>query len=633
MRKSIENDARQRDAPVHEAESPQRRYHFGEFTLAPNRGALLRDDRAVRLRPKSFEVLRYLVENHGRLVSKDELFAAIWGNTIVTDGSLTQCLIDIRKAINDSSRQAIRTVPRRGYVFELPVTEGSTAPPIPDESLQPRRGWQLPVFLLLLTTIAAGWFAIQQFGRNAAPIDSAVSIPARSIAVLPFADMSEQGDHEYFGDGIAEEILNLLTKIPELHVVARTSSFSFKGLNPDIATIATRLNVAWILEGSVRRADSRVRVTAQLVDAASGIHAWSQNYDRELVDMLGVQTEIATAVADSLKVALVPPYGEDTASEIDAEAYERFLQGRFFYNRRGEGDVETAEDYFRQALAIDSRLAPAWAGLAGCYLVQLSQGSLEPDVGWPRMRDAVEEALASDPLQAEAHVRASQYFAHIGDLEKASAHRRQALELGQNNSLVLAAAAGDAAYHGKLEQAIDLQKRAVALDPLSLVGRGNLAYFLKVAGRYDEAVSEYQHALAIYPAAQHMAAYLGIVMTLQGRFDESLETIRNAPDSLQRTRGMALVYHALGRTADADAAMQDLASLSGVVAARSLAEVHAFRGDTEESFEWLSVALDRARMEASDTRERELMQELRLSPFLKPMHNEPRWRAIVPPVG
>lgn len=245
---------------MHGSESQQSRYHFGEFTLATDRG------------------------------------------------SLTQCLIDIRKAINDSSRRANRTVPRRGYVFEVPVTEGSSPEPVPhDAPVAPRWSrWWLPI-LLLLAAIAAGWFAFQQFGRSVEPIEAAVSMPARSIAVLPFADMSEQGDHEYFGDGIAEEILHLLTKIPELHVVARTSSFSFKGQDPDIATIASKLNVAWILEGSVRRADNQVRVTAQLVNASNGIHAWSQNYDRELGDMLGLQTEIANAVADSLKVALIPP--------------------------------------------------------------------------------------------------------------------------------------------------------------------------------------------------------------------------------------------------------------------------------------------------------------------------------------
>lgn len=247
------------------------------------------------------------------------------------------------------------------------------------------------------------------------------------------------------------------------------------------------------------------------------------------------------------------------------------------------------------------------------------------------MCEAVEQALASDPLLAEAHVRASQYFAHTGDRETASVHRQQALELGQNDSLVLAVAAGDAAQRGQVERAIDLQKRAVSLDPLSLVGRGNLAHFLTVAGRYDEAVSEFEHVLAVQPVATRVAAELGIVMIRQGRFDESLEWIRTAAEGSPRTQAMALAYYALGRTADADAAMQDLAALSGTTAARSLAEVHAFRGNTEASFEWLSMARDRARVAATEWEERKLVFDLRMSPFLRSLHDDPRWREFVPP--
>ena len=295
------------------APSSSRRYSFGEFTLDLERGALLRAGVHVDLRPKAFEVLRLLVERHGRLVTKQELLDAVWGRVVVTEGSVAKCLIEIRRAIDDAAQTAIKTVPRRGYIFDEPVTvhDGAVRAPIPTEAVaaaRPRAGsttrrWIFGAALALAVTITASWVAVTL--RGAPQSASAMSeMRGASVAVLPFVDMSAERESEYLADGIAEEILNLLAQVPAVTVIARSSSFSFKGQNADIATIAETLHVTHVLEGSLRKSGNQVRITARFVDAATSAELWTATYDRELDDLFAVQSEIAGAVAGALRGTL-----------------------------------------------------------------------------------------------------------------------------------------------------------------------------------------------------------------------------------------------------------------------------------------------------------------------------------------
>jgi TolB-like protein/DNA-binding winged helix-turn-helix (wHTH) protein len=296
-------------------------YSFGEYTLDLKRGALLRNGANVKLRPKSFAVLRLLIERHGQLVTKDELLKAVWGRVVVTDGAICQCLIDIRRALGDESQQIVRTVPRRGYIFDSHVVESEDAAPADSEEAPPaaslqthgrqflRRGFLLSATVAALIVLTIGWSV--WWGVNTRLSDavallhaSVLQAPRNSIAVLPFVDLSPEQDQQYFSDGVSEEILNLLAQTPDLQVVARTSSFSFKGRNVDIAEIAAKLDVAHVLEGSVRKSGNRLRVTAQLVDGASSAHLWSETYERELQDAFAVQSEIAARITEALKVTL-----------------------------------------------------------------------------------------------------------------------------------------------------------------------------------------------------------------------------------------------------------------------------------------------------------------------------------------
>jgi TolB-like protein/DNA-binding winged helix-turn-helix (wHTH) protein len=379
-------------------------YQFGAFALDPERGALRGPEGEIRLRRKSFQLLLYLVRNPGRLLSREELFSAIWGNTAVTDDSLTQCLVEIRRALGDDSRQMVRTVPRRGYLFDVPVKPLGTSAALEVEPVSPAAGrpvdgsvaasvapaggsvapaaspvgagrWpQRPGTLAaasLIVVVMAAWWLFSRPGPVPAELpDAAVrrvaAIP-NSIAVLPFVDMSAEQDQEHFGDGIAEEILNLLTRVEGLKVIARTSSFSFKGRQVDIGAIAARLGVDHVLEGSVRTAGNRVRITAQLVAADDSAHLWSAAYERELDDIFAVQMEIATRVAEVLAAKLLSDPGTATR---DPRAFDHFLRGRFLFHRRAPGDLEWARQHFHAAIGFDPGYAPAWAALAGVYFIE-----------------------------------------------------------------------------------------------------------------------------------------------------------------------------------------------------------------------------------------------------------------------
>ena len=608
-----------------------RLHSFGEFTLDLDRGALFRAGNEVRLRPKSFEVLRYLVEHHGRLATKDELLGAIWGDTVVTEDSLTQCLIEVRKALGDGGRRMIRTVPRRGYIFELPVEESGGAPaatqlPSHADKGPGRLRWLSGAALVLALGAAAVWWGSDETPK---PVVHEPGITANSIAVLPFVDMSPEQDHEYFGDGISEEILNLLAQSTALKVIARTSTFAFKNSNPDIATIAEQLGVAHVLEGSVRRSGDRVRVTAQLVDASTSVHLWSETYDRDLGDILEVQADIAASVAEALKVTLADDEASIETRPVDPQAYTHFLQGNFFYSRRAPGDLERARDYFRRALDIEPEFARAWAGLAGAYFVLTAHGHLDLEAGPALQSAAVERALALNPDLAEAHIRAAQYHKWFGDRGRVVEHVRRARSLNPDSPLVLAFSAGDALWRGRPEEAVAWQQQAVALDPLGAVNRYNLASYLLAAGQFAEAKAESVRAKALNPAvAPEIDIRLAFILIVERQFDEALAAIRQWPEGLDRDQALALVLPALGRDAEGKLAFESLVAAEGADAAIRVAEVHAWRGEVDQSFRWLETFRDKVPRDTVSLMSANWVDTIVLSPFLRPLRNDPRWEAL-----
>lgn len=611
-----------------------RAYRFDGFVLDLDRESLSRNGEELRLRPKSFAVLAHLVRHGGRLVTKEELLDAIWGHRHVTEGTLTQCLIEIRRALGDEAREMVRTVPRRGFIFEPEVSADPGASGAAAVGRRPawRRYAAIGAATVALVAVG-GWWAAGYLGRYASPpAGSGLSAPPNSIAVLPFADLSENGDNAYFADGLTEEVLDSLTQVPGLEVIARTSSFAFKGRKVDIPTVAAKLHVAHVLEGSVRKSGDMVRITVQLVDARRGTHVWSRTFDREMGDVFVVQKEIARLVAETLKVSRSEKGGTTAVAPPDPQAYSHYLRGKYFWHRRADGDRELAEREFRRAANLDPGFARAWAALAGAYY---ARNLLErpPESGWlSHYRDLLEQALAADPDLAAAHARLASYFAFVGDRKSAEKQWARAQALAPDSVLVLGMGAGWALWRGLYGEAVALQRRAVEVDPLSAVAHANLAGYLLAAGHFEEAASELRQCLELSPnLAKEEQALRGtvedLVLTriLQHRYDEALTMLAGQAESPAKFENLALANWALGRKAEYERAAARMRHEGGWRAELRMAELSAFRGDADEAFERLQAVNAAFDPQSEDPAWGEYVDALRLSPLFIPLRDDPRW--------
>ena len=433
--------------------------------------------------------------------------------------------------------------------------------------------------------------AATEAASGASPAEAPVQAAAKSIAVLPFADMSSGKDQEYFADGLSEELLNLLAKIPDLRVAARTSAFKFKGEKIDVKDVAQKLNVAHILEGSVRKSGNKIRITAQLIKAADGYHLWSETYDRTLDDIFVVQDDIAGEVVKALKLTLLGAPLVTRSRPVDPEAYNLALQGRFFLERRSQKDLERAVDYFRQARERDPEYALAWAGLSEAYGYQADGGFAPPADGHRRAREAAEKALVLDPQLAEAHLAMGwiQQF-YDWDWEAADASYRRALDLEPGNALALRRVAGQAFTLGRWSEAIDLTNKAIERDPLRPSTYSNLGLTLLAANRDREAEIAFRKAMELDPDGAVRHLFLGRALLLQGKTDAALRETQQETDESWRLTGLPLVFHALGRRGESDTALAALKDKYAGDSAYQIAEVHAFRGEADLAFEWLERA-------------------------------------------
>ena len=463
---------------------------------------------------------------------------------------------------------------------------------------------KLDLIVVGLLVIAIVVVAVERFIPRTAPIPAAteaasgassaeapVEAAAKSIAVLPFADMSSGKDQEYFADGLSEELLNLLAKIPDLRVAARTSAFKFKGEKMDVQEVAQKLNVAHILEGSVRKSGNKVRITAQLIKAADGYHVWSETYDRTLDDIFVVQDDIAGEVVKALKLTLLGTALTTRSKPQDSEAYNLALQGRYFLERSGQKDLERSIDYFQQSLARDPGYAPAWAGLSQAYVGQAGKGYVAVAEGYPRARKAAEKALALDPQLADAHLAMGWiHSTYDWDWAAADESYRRALELEPGNAQAIRRFGGHAAVFGRWEEAINAMNKAIERDPLGQNNYLNLALVLEAIDRDTEAELAYRKALELDPSGALWHLWIGRSLILQGKPDAGLQEIQQEPEEIWRLSGLPLAYHALGRRRDSDAALAAFKSKYGGEMAYQIAEVHAFRGEADLAFEWLERA-------------------------------------------
>lgn len=625
---------------------PQERfaYEFGDFRIDPQRRVLISRGRGepVSVTGKVFDTLLYLVEHAGELLDKRTLLDALWPQVVVEEANLTQTIHTLRRVLGErpGEHRYIVTVPGRGYRFVANVTTCEIEedhPPTAAETKTAaapssrRRIFAAAALVLVALATTTGLFLLRKSPPNTPQLSAATGQRTISLAVLPFVDMSSDQDQAYFADGLAEEILNLLAQSSSMRIIARTSSFSFKGRHDlDIETIASKLDATHVLEGSVRKSGRRLRVTAQLVDGATSAHLWSQTYDRDLTDIFSVQDEIAAAVTDALHTRLDSSRDlqADTTSE---QAFEQYLNGRYFFNRRGESDVVRARNYFQKALKLDASYARAWAGLAATYHVTLNSGQPADADLQQAWRKAIEQGLSLGPGIAEVHVRAAQYYWWLGDWRTSDEHCKVAIALNPSDALVLGVSASKALVMGNLHEAIALQRRAVAVDPLSAPNHANLGMFLAVAGELDEAEAELKHAKELSPTLFMIDSGIAGVLVLQRRFDESLALVEQLPAGPIRDHGLAIVHYASGNIRAADAAFAALTAQAEAPDADPtlkvrVAEVHALRGDKEQALQAIEQVL------ASQGEQQAAMWarfEVLSSPFFGSLRDHARWQPLV----
>jgi TolB-like protein/DNA-binding winged helix-turn-helix (wHTH) protein/Tfp pilus assembly protein PilF len=607
----------------------------------------------VPLAPKSFDVLAYLVEHAGQVVTQDEILGAVWPETYVNPEVLRKYVMEIRKALGDrpDNPEFIETLPKRGYRFIAPVmdespaeppdaptshppeehaTEGTigaaTAPSEQESSSHKHRLWQLATILVLAVVGAAMIARHFRVARNGA---NAPSSRDTSIAVLPFADTSTAKDQEYFSDGLAEQLINDLAKVSGLKVVGRSSAFQFKGKNEDVRDVGRKLGVGNVLEGSVRREGNHVRITAELTKADDGFQLWSQTYDREIKDIFAIQDEIALSATKALQLKLLGGNGQPVAPNVrsaNPDAYEAYLQAQYFSGRGvSKEDLGRALAYTETAIKQDEKYAPAWALRASVQSTMAEVALTDTTEGFRKARDDAERAIALDPSLASAYLAlATTQIAYDWDWDAADRSITKAAALEPGSVEVFGIRGYLSLILGNLDQAIKLCEQAVELDPLRSNSHLNMGQLLYLAGRYDEAHAALQKALDLNPQAAYVHVIVGQILIAEGKPQQALAEIEKEPSEWGKLTGEGLAYHALGRERESNAALARLIARHGTYAAYQIAQVYAYRGESDKSFEWLVRAYNQRDTGLPGFNTEPLFKNLRSDPrytdLLKKMH-------------
>ena len=605
-------------------------YRIGDLSLDSKARTVQRGDVLIDLPPLSFRLLMLLAERAPEVVSQDEIVDRVWPGRVVSPETLTQRVKLLRQALGDDARHPRYVGLVRGEGYRLLCNARRVSPGAdssdPERSSRPRPGKFMLAALAVIVVAGATLAFLPGFldpdGEDA-PGQQEAHVQDKSVAVLPFDDMTAAGDHAYLADGIADELLHRLSQSEDLRVIARTSSFALRDSGLDIPEIAARLGVRYVLQGSLRQSNGALRITAQLVDARENTPVWSEAYERTADDAFTVQRDIAAALDELLEAELAA--GErPTPSPL---AYQRFLQGRFFYNRRTEGDMARAEQAFLEALSLDPNLPRAWTGLAGVYNIQRwEHGEINGATALRKQREALERALALDPDSAAAHVRLGRVYRVEGNQEAAEHHFQRAGNVDTRDPLALVLLAGNLWDQGRLEEAIETQRRAIVLDPLAATYHGNLGYMLLTAGRTRDAEAAFERALSISGLPRADFAYdFASARILRSEFEAALALVPDIEAVEDRIAVRAMTAHGLGHAATADELSDKLELVNGVRSIIRLAEVRSYRGNPAAVFD----ALDQLES-VLEAREKGLpvsgpaLLDLRHSPFIGELHADPR---------
>ena len=568
---------------------PKRYYEFGPFRIELHERLLRRGQDVVSLPPKAIDVLLALLERGGEAVPKDELLSRVWPGTFVEEGSLAQNVSLLRKALGDQAgTRYIDTVPRRGYRFVAPVAGAA--------------------------------------GEHQA---------SRSLAVLPFANLSGDAARDFLAEGMTVELIGRLMKIAALRVVSRTSVMAYRGVSKPLREIARELDVDWVVEGAVLQSSHKVRISVHLIECATERQLWAEAYERDLCDVVALQSEVATGVARQIRVSVTAPEQRrlTTSRPVDPDSYDAYLRGRHFLDKRVREGLTRAVDYFRTALDRDPTYAPAHAGLADAYALLGTVGYdvLPPHDAMPRARAAAGRAVELDPTMAGAHASLG-YIALSYEWDGTSAE--------QHFQRSVALDAGYATAHlwyghylfarHRLEDAMTAMRRALELDPLSVPCNLGVGWSLYYARRFDEAIAHYRKTLEITPDPPMVLYELGLSHQNRGQFDEALAVYRRGYD-LSRGEAasvmlLAHIFAVMGRHPDARRHLGELEDLSRrqFVPSLYMAFVHVGLGNHDDAFAWF----DKAYEERSN-----YLVYLGVEPALDGLRSDPRYVRLMRRIG
>jgi len=504
-------------------------------------------------------------------------------------------------------------------------------------------GRKLDYIIIAVLVLALGYFAFDKFmldpSRHTELVQATTEVVTeqvttdptalaesdKSIAVLPFVNMSDDASNEYFSDGISEDLLNLLVKVPEFRVISRSSAFSYKGKDFKIADVGRELNVAYVLEGSVRKVGNKVRITAQLIEVDSDTHQWSETYDRTLDDIFAIQDEIATAVVAQLKVTLLGAV--PVVRETDPKAYALYLQGRHLrLQMTAEGnEYAQAQALLQQALAIDPGFAEAWDELGSVYIDQANFVLRPIEEGYTLAREAINKALVIDPDYAPAHAGLGFIvMSYDNDLAAAARHFERALQLEPADTSIIRVAAYLTGALDRPDETVALAEFVVNRDPVNPAGHFLLGYSYYHTERWDEAIASFRTAQMLSPGSGGAQYLIGVALLMKGEPQAALEAIQLEDLGFFRLVGLSLAYHALGQTVESDAALAKLIEQYEQSGAFNIAYVLAYRGEADRAFEWLGKAV-----EYKDTG----LSEITYLPFFPNIHDDPRWLPFLESIG
>lgn len=663
-------------------------YEFGSFRVDALRRLLLREGKPVRLSGKAFEILLILLEQKGRLVTKDKLMRRVWPDAVVEENNLTVNMSALRKALGESpgEHRYLVTVPGRGYQFVADVreysgegatdseataaaaetlTEVSTetryfkdevkqlSPGSPDLGVGPveathtdgaanhtqpitsaeyigngikrhKRAALVLLSALLATTIVVSYFSYSRYlaGDNKAGISS--------IAVLPFANNSDDPNAEYLSDGISESLINSLSQLPGLKVISINSSFKYKGKEVDIQEVAHVLGVEAILTGRVLQRGDGLIISVEMVDARDKRQLWGEQYNRKAADLFQVQTEISREIADRLRVRLSAVQQQQLArhSVVNPLAYEMLLKGRFYWNKGGDQDRKKAVDYYNQAIAIDSNYAPAYAELASAYSIFGNDGVIDPKEAAHKAEAAAVKALELDDGLAEAHQALAYKKQLAWDWAAAEREYRRAIELNPNYAEAHASYSTFLSLMGRHDQAFAEAKRAKELDPFSI--RTNIWIFntLFMSRRYDQALAILKEMQELDPNHPLTQFYFAFTYTTIGRYPEAIATYKEMSKRGDNTPSsriyLGYTYAKAGRREEARAILRELETTKQYVSPFDLATLYAGLGENHLAFQSLERAYSAHELQ---------MQNLGIEPGLDTLRSDPRFKDLMRRVG